>query len=133
MPEISVKIIAFYAGLNALIMFTLALMVVRARRKTGVGLGHDEPTTLLRRAYRAQANNVEYVPMALILLGILELAQSPALFLHLLGGMLTVGRIAHAWGLSRSGERSPGRAVGIVLTWISFLTAAFAVLVYAVA
>ena len=99
----------------------------------GVGLGHEEPSTLLRRAYRAHANNVEYVPMALILIGILELAQSPALFLHLLGGMLTAGRIVHAWGLSRSGGLSPERTAGIVLTWISFLTAAFAALIYAVA
>lgn len=133
MPEISVKITAFYAGLNALIMLTLALMVVRARRKTGVGLGHDEPSAELLRAGRAHANNVEYVPMALILIAILELAQMPALFLHLLGGMLTVGRVAHAWGLSQSGENSPGRSAGIVLTWLSFLTAAFAALFYAVA
>lgn len=133
MPDISIKITAFYAGLNALIMLTLAVMVTRARRKTGVGLGHEEPSTLLRRAGRAHANNVEYVPMVLILIGILELAQMPALFLHLLGGMLTVGRVAHAWGLSHSGKRSPGRTVGILLTWISFLAAALAALFYAVA
>lgn len=134
MPEISVKITAFYAGLNALVMLTLALMVVRARRKAGVGLGHDDPSgnTLLRQAGRAHANNVEYVPMALILIGILEVAQMPALFLHILGGMLTVGRIAHGWGMSTSGERTPGRSAGTALTWLTFVLGALAALWYAV-
>lgn len=134
MPEISLKITAFYAGLNALIMLALAVLVVRARWRTGVDLGHEDPGggTQLKRLGRAHANNSEYVPTALVLIGILELAQMPALFLHLLGGMLTVGRIAHGWGLSRHGGRSPGRAAGILLTWATFVLGALAALWYAV-
>lgn len=134
MPDISLKITALYAGLNALIMLTLAVLVVRARAKAGTDLGHGAPRgdDTLERMGRAHANNTEYVPLALILIGVLELAQQPALYLHALGGMLTVGRLAHAYGLSLSRGRSTGRILGVLLTWATFIAGALGCIWYAV-
>lgn len=134
MPDISLKITALYAGLNALIMLTLAVLVVRARARAGSDLGHHSAVgdDALERMGWAHANNTEYVPTALILIGILELAQQPALYLHALGGMLTVGRLAHAYGMSVSRGQSTGRTIGVLLTWATFIAGALGCIWYAV-
>lgn len=109
-------ITALYAGLNALIALALAVLVVRQRLRHEVGIG-DGGHPALAQAQRAHANNAEYVPIVLILLGVLEANGAPAALLEGLGTALTLGRLAHGWGLSRAAGRSPGRAVGMVLTW----------------
>ena len=116
----SVPITALYAGLNALIALFLAYRVTQFRRKREIAFGDgDDPD--LKQAIRAQANNVEYVPMALILLLILEIMGAWALALHLAGAVLTIGRIAHGWGLSTSPGATPGRLLGILATWVVIL------------
>ena len=57
------------------------------------------------------------MPLALILLLILELNQTQPLLLHVFGCMLIAGRLLHAYGLSSSPALTPGRAIGMVLTW----------------
>lgn len=114
---------ALYAGLNALIMMALALLVVRHRWRAKAGIG-DAGDPGLARAIRAHGNNTEYVPYALVLLLLLELGAWPAWVLHALGIALTVGRAAHGYGLSRTERTSSGRAVGMLCTWLVILTAA---------
>ncbi len=70
---------------------------------------------------RAHANFIEYVPMALILLGLLELSGLGATWLWIAGGTLLLGRVLHAVGLSRSSGVSFGRFWGILLTWASLV------------
>lgn len=120
MPNVAV--VAFYAGLYALIVFALALLVVRQRGKTSTDLGHGGHSAL-EQATRAHGNATEYVPIILLLILILALGGLGTLWLHILGIGLTVGRLFHAWGLSTKRGRSPGRAVGISLTWLAMLLA----------
>jgi uncharacterized membrane protein YecN with MAPEG domain len=117
------KITALYASLNAIVMMVLAVLVVRHRWRARVGLG-DGGDAALARAVRAHGNNVEYVPYALVLLLLLELGQFPLWALHALGLALTLGRIAHGYGLSRSDRESVGRAAGVIMTWLVMLIAA---------
>jgi len=56
------------------------------------------------------------VPLALILLLILELDQTVPLLLHGFGIALVIARLVHAVGLSRAAGNSAGRAVGAGLT-----------------
>ena len=51
---------------------------------------------VLARRIRAHANAAEYVPLALLLLLILELNQTQPMLLHVFGCVLIAGRILHA-------------------------------------
>jgi len=109
------RVTALYAGLNALILLVLAIRVARQRgiAKVGIGTGGD---AVLERASRIHGNAVENIPIVLILLGLAEACGSGVVLLHGMGIALTLGRLLHAWGLTRSPNESFGRATGIVLT-----------------
>ena len=84
----------------------------------------------MQQRIRVHANFVEYVPLALLLLLVLELNSASALVLNVLGGSLVAGRVLHAYGLSTSTGTSPGRFVGTILTWLVILISS-ALLLYA--
>jgi uncharacterized membrane protein YecN with MAPEG domain len=119
--------IALYAALNALIMLVLAMLVVRARVKTRTEIGEGTDAAMLG-ALRAHGNNTEYVPVALILMVILLPLHANAIVIHAIGGSLTLGRILHAIGLTRTVGTSTPRLLGMVLTWMSYLIAIVAIL-----
>jgi uncharacterized membrane protein YecN with MAPEG domain len=118
-------ITALYAGLLGILMLILAFRVVAVRRVTSIGLGDGGDALLLSRI-RIHGNAAEYVPLALILMLILELNGGSARWLHVLGIALLVGRVAHVQGLSQSTGTSAGRFVGNVLTWSVIMAAAIA-------
>ena len=108
-------ITAFYAAILGLWLVTLSARVIVFRRSEKVSLGHGGHATLERRM-RAQGNLTEYAPLALILIGTLELADFSDLVIHLLGILLVVGRLLHGWALSFTPGNSIGRTGGMVLT-----------------
>ena len=71
---------------------------------------------ILQRKVRAHGNFTEYVPLGLLLILALELMQGQSWLLWLLGGTLTLARIAHAYGVINTYGPSPGRAIGFFLT-----------------
>ncbi|MBE9108539.1 MAPEG family protein [Nodosilinea sp. LEGE 07298] len=79
---------------------------------------------LLQRKIRAFGNFVEYVPLALLFLVALEVVGTAHWLLWLLGMALTVGRVAHAWGVIATYGPSIGRAIGFFLTWFVYLVGA---------
>lgn len=105
-----------YAALCGLLLLVLGVNVTRLRRRHNVLTG-DGGNADLARAMRVQANFVEYVPLTLLLLFMLELSRQPFWLLHLLGAALFIGRVLHAWGYLQTPRLSFGRALGIVLTW----------------
>lgn len=116
------SITLFYASLLAFQLLLLSGLVVRLRRRHQVGIGTGSASAL-ERAVRAQANFTEYVPIALVLIALLELVGLWAWLIHALGVTLLIGRILHAQGLHRSGGTSPGRLIGTALTWLVLLAA----------
>ncbi|GAP98426.1 MAPEG family protein [Leptolyngbya sp. NIES-2104] len=92
----------------------------------------DKDDGLLQRKVRAFGNFIEYTPLALLFILTLELADSQRWLLWLLGGTLTLGRIAHAWGLIKTYGPSPGRAIGFFLTWFVYLVGAGACVYYGI-
>jgi hypothetical protein len=107
----------FYAGLLGLFLIALSVQVVLARRRYRVGLGAGSEEGL-QQAIRVQANFVEYVPFAVILLVLAELSGLPLPALHGAGILLVLSRVLHAIGLSRSPGRSFGRFYGTAGTWL---------------
>lgn len=109
------RITGLYAALVALLMMGLAIRVIRLRRRTSIGLG-DGGNRTVACAARAHGNAAEYVPLALILLLVLELNQTLPMLLHVFGIVLVVARVLHAIGLSQTPGVSAGRAIGAGLT-----------------
>ncbi|MCO7226833.1 MAPEG family protein [Pleionea sp. CnH1-48] len=122
------SITGLYAAPLALLILFLAYRVTKFRRKllVGVGSGGDKE---LEGAIRAHANAIEYVPIALIIIAILEVNGSAEYFVHGLGATLLIGRILHAQGLSSSIGKSFGRFWGTLLTWLVILIASVSNLV----
>jgi uncharacterized membrane protein YecN with MAPEG domain len=115
----------FYAGVLGLILIGLSVRVVSLRRRLRVGVGTGEHSDL-ELAVRAHGNFGEYVPMALLLLLLLEASTAVApLMLHGLGVVLLAGRLLHGYfGLNRTAGKSVGRFYGTLLTWLMLLAAA---------
>ena len=117
----SVHAFGFYTALNALIMLVLGILVTRARVVTQTEIG-DGGKPSMAGPLRAHANNTEYVPMALLLMwGLASPIGGPIWLVHAVGVPLTIGRIFHGIGLSRSTGTSTLRLLGTVLTWIAFI------------
>jgi uncharacterized membrane protein YecN with MAPEG domain len=106
-----------YAGLLGLLLIALSAQVVLARRRFRVGLGAGSET-VLQQAIRVQANFVEYVPFATLLLVISEVQGLPQVAIHAAGLVLLASRVLHAIGLSKSPGRSFGRFYGTAGTWL---------------
>jgi len=97
-----------------LIYSVLCINVVRQRIKAKIAIGHDNPALL--QHYRAQANFMEYVPLCLILLALLENVGRYPLFILIVSVSLIVARILHAWGMTRPRELHWARRIGALLT-----------------
>ena len=116
-----------YAAPLAILYLGLSGAVVWLRRKHGVGLG-DGQVHPLRRAIRAHGNFAEYVPLALVMMALLEECGDSEAWLHSLGSALLAGRILHIAGLARSHRTSFGRFWGASLTFGVILIAALRLL-----
>ena len=118
----NVPITAIYASLTAVLIIILAWRVTKYRRTLKIGVGNGD-NTHLSIAIRCHANTVEYAPIALLLLLIGELNGLSSLWLHIIGIVFVLSRLAHVWGLNKTqGGYSLGRSYGTAATWLVILT-----------
>jgi uncharacterized protein len=110
------------AALCAALHCVLTGLVVQRRRQTGIDF-LDGGDRVLQRRIRAHGNLSETVPIALVLLALLELQGGGTPVLATLGALLLSGRIVHAWALVRADSKR-ARIVGMVLTVASISIAA---------
>ena len=106
-------ITSIYASLAALLIVRLSLSVIKLRRKNRVLVG-DGGNEELQLAIRTHANAVEYIPITLLLLLMLELNGAPKILIHLLGATLITGRIIHAIGIPAKNLKK--RVLGMQIT-----------------
>lgn len=114
-----------YAGILTLIFVFLSFRVIRGRYAARAALGDGGDRRLLRHQ-RAHANFAEYVPLALILMALIELQSGPGWVLHAMGMALLVGRPVHAYGVSQEPETLRFRQIGMVLTFTALTVGAAA-------
>lgn len=112
MPTITL----LFASLHVLLLIALLVPVSLHRRRRQIGIGDGGDPALLRKI-RVHANFVEHVPLALLMLALLELAGLSPPLLWLLGAALLLARLMHATGLSRGAGYSLGRFWGTAITW----------------
>lgn len=120
-------ITTFYAIPLAFLYLILTARVIIFRRKNKIGLGDDGNKGLMKRM-RAQSNFVETVPLALIMLILIELNNQSSILVHVLGILLLAGRIMHAIGFSAHPPKMRLRVLGMTLTLTSILIATWALL-----
>ncbi len=113
------SITPIYVSILGLLFLPITARVALYRIKTKISLGTGDDPEMVRRM-RGQANFVETVPIALILLIVMEVLGASNTWIHALGPMLVLGRIAHYFGLT---EMAPlaFRVIGIAATLLTIL------------
>lgn len=126
----AIAVVAFYAGLNGVILLCLAADVGRVRARTKVFMG-DGGNPAMIRAMRGQLNFVETVPYSLLLLLLLAFLGAPLWALHGLGLALTLGRLAHGVHFILADAPRWQRAAGTLLTMLVLLLSSAGALILA--
>lgn len=104
---------ALYTGLLAIFALYLSFQAGSARGKAGASILFGDPVNMeLAEKVRRHQNFLEYVPMVLILMALIEINGGSGIYLHVVGVLLIVSRIAHAIGLKHDNMGHPGRAIG---------------------
>jgi uncharacterized protein len=111
-----------YAGLLTLFFVLLSVRVVNLRRK-GIIFGDNGDIGVIR-IVRAQGNFAEYVPLALLMMGFLEVSRYSIYLLHALGIILLVARLLHGFALSFGWQVRSGRVAGAAMTFVVLLVEA---------
>jgi len=101
------------------VMLSLKVVAIRRSEKISVGDGGNES---LLRATRAQANLLEYAPLALIMLGCAEINGVPRFLLGLVAIAFIAGRVLHPVGLRDASSPMSARVMGMQLTLVSMLS-----------
>jgi len=110
-----------YAGILTLWFVVLSIRVMNLRRDVSFG---DSGDIAITRVIRAHANFAEYVPLALLLMGFLEVTRYSIYLLHALGVILVVARLLHGLALSFGWQPRFGRVAGAGLTVLVLLVEA---------
>lgn len=116
-----VPVTALYAVLLAAISIVLGFFVGRERLRKQVSL-LDGGDPVLIEAIRRHANFTESVPLALILMLVVELNGASAAWMHGLGATLVAARLVHPLGIDFRDMRRPARGIGSVATTLVLAT-----------
>lgn len=109
------------ASILGLVLVWLSARVIASRVKNEALIG-DQGNTELLFAIRSHGNFVEYAPIFLILLGLLESSGANQTALLTLAGMFIVGRPLHVLGMGE-GANLKLRQLGMVLTFTAIVAA----------
>lgn len=107
---------ALFTALLIPLYLLLSARVVTYRRAQQISLNDKGDPALLQRM-RAHGNFAEYAPLGLIALGLLEVQELPANLLLMLGAMLLLGRLAHAYAFWSHPMKMKFRVLGMALTF----------------
>jgi uncharacterized membrane protein YecN with MAPEG domain len=91
-------ITSFYTALSAIILIFLSIKIIQNRRASKIALG-NQGDDFLHRKIRAHGNFIEYTPIFLIMLLLVEMAGLNKYFVHFFGIIFMVGRITHVYGI----------------------------------
>lgn len=116
-----------YLALLALLFIVLSFKTINVRKKLQIGVGSGDSPELLR-AMRVHANFSEYVPITLLLILSVELLNGSSVLVHALGVALLLGRLLHAYGVSKIKENLKFRVTGMLLTFATMLVSIITIL-----
>ena len=105
------------AGAAALVNFWLSWRIGEVRTAEKISIGDGGNPRLIARM-RAQLNFAEYVPLVLILIGLIELARGTHLWLWIVAMLFILGRVTHPLGMD---GWSLGRTIGMATTALTMI------------
>ena len=109
-------ITSLYVAILGLLAVVLAGGVIKHRIRSEKSIGYDDET--MHGAIRRFGNFTEYVPLALLVILMLENSGIASWAVHLAGGALVLGRVLHAIGLDPAKPATAGRFIGTNLTFL---------------
>lgn len=112
-----------YTAFFGFMLVILSWRVTKMRRAHEGNKMREAGHTELAAAVRAKENLVEYLPLALLLMWMLEIMQFAPNTVHALGILLVVARMIHLHGLKEPSGESTARRLGTKLTWLHILIA----------
>ena len=112
---------ALYALPLALLGLVLWFRVTQMRAGLKVSIG-DAGNSALHERIRQHGNFIEWTTMVLLLMIFAEGNGAGALWLHIAGGLLLLGRLAHPFGLKADNPGHPLRYVGNSATLLAMFT-----------
>lgn len=107
----TLQVTALYALPLALIYLVLWFNIARTRSALKVSIG-DGGNTVLHERIRRHGNFVDWVPMVMILMILAESLGADAIYLHVSGALLVLGRLVHPFGLKADNAAHILRYVG---------------------
>ena len=128
----AIAIVGFYVALNALLLLALAYNVGSRRGAQKQLQPGDVGDAVLTRAIRAHANFAEHAPLVLLLLLVLALLAFEPLWLHIYGGLFTIGRVVGAFGMMLDKHPNALRFFGNLITGLALLIGGGAAIVAAI-
>lgn len=109
-------ITALSAAALALLLVLLTIHALRLRKAYRVPFGDGGHPPLLR-AIRAHGNLIEYMPIGLAMISLLESSGAPPRLLAPLAALFVASRVIHGLGVQYEGDRlGPLRAIGVQST-----------------
>ncbi|MEE9381720.1 MAG: MAPEG family protein [Hyphomonadaceae bacterium] len=124
----AIEATSIYIAINILLLWYLAYRVTGFRQSTSTSLGDGGHEDLIK-TIRAHGNATEYIPAQLIGLLALSMMDAPILLIHGLGGVFTLARFFHAYGMHTTTR--PPRFFGTAFTWLSMLATAISLIWFA--
>ena len=116
------------ASLLGLLLVYLSYMVTNVRRRPTHGAAESDGDDL-HNAVRAHGNLIEYAPLGLILIGLLERSNGNFYFVAGLAAVFVVARYMHGLTFGKIDGFNRYRFMGTLLTFVSLLVASIAGLV----
>jgi len=115
------SITPFYIALLGILFLPFTLRVGLYRVKNNISIGDGQDDELIKRN-RGQGNFIETVPLAVMLILLMELLGASSTWLHALGVLLVGGRILHYLGITGLGPFIC-RPIGMFATLSIYLVA----------
>lgn len=107
-------ITALYAVILAGMMMGLSFQVIKQRRIAKVAYA-DGGIDALKIARSAQSNAMDYIPITLLLMALVEQNGASVYWIHFAGILFVIGRGLHARAILN--DRLSGRVLGMKLTF----------------
>lgn len=117
----TLQITSILTGLFCLLMVLLSLLVSLRRQEKNVSVGDAGDRTLQRRI-RAHGNFIEYGPLMVLAVAVIEYSAGPRWLVALVALGFLLSRVVHAIGILYM-ERPTLRAIAMVMQHSAFVAA----------